>query len=138
MAIEFSGLLHASYLVQLAVAALAGKKIESNEEPRSAGASIFFFARCLVSLAILCFCLAVTFESLFAGKTTMWEGVPPTVAVIVFFILMALVGMLEGMQVAFFAVAKLPKSERGSSPFAIKTCELLFRGEGYNMPAFMV
>ena len=57
MAIEFSGLLHASYLVQLAVAALAGKKIE---EPRSAGASIFFFARCLVSLAILCFCLAVT------------------------------------------------------------------------------
>mmetsp|Transcript_1926 Transcript_1926/g.2781 ORF Transcript_1926/g.2781 Transcript_1926/m.2781 type:complete len:490 (+) Transcript_1926:246-1715(+) len=138
MAIEFSGLLHASYLVQLAVAALAGKKIESNEEPRSVGASIFFFARCLASLAILCFCLAVTFESLFAGKTTMWEGVPPTVAVIVFFILMALVGMLEGMQVAFFAVAKLPKSERGSSPFAIKTCELLFRGEGYNMPAFMV
>eukprot|EP00554_Chaetoceros_debilis_P007219 CAMPEP_0194072456 /NCGR_PEP_ID=MMETSP0149-20130528/208_1 /TAXON_ID=122233 /ORGANISM="Chaetoceros debilis, Strain MM31A-1" /LENGTH=35 /DNA_ID= /DNA_START= /DNA_END= /DNA_ORIENTATION= len=35
----------------------------------------------------------------------MWEGVPAWVAVIVFFILMAVVGMLEGMQVAFFAVA---------------------------------
>jgi len=138
MAIEFSGLLHASYLVQLAVAAIAGKKIESKEEPRSAGASIFFFGRCLLSLAILCFCLAVTFTALFDGKTTMWEGVPAWLAVIVFFILMSIVGMLEGMQVAFFAVAKVPKSERGDSPFAIKTCELLFRGEGYNMPAFMV
>jgi len=138
MAIEFSGLLHASYLVQLAVAAIAGKKIESKEEPRSAGASIFFFGRCLLSLAILCFCLAVTFTALFDGKTTMWEGVPAWLAVIVFFVLMSIVGMLEGMQVAFFAVAKVPKSERGDSPFAIKTCELLFRGEGYNMPAFMV
>jgi hypothetical protein len=117
---------------------MAGKKIESKEEPRSAGATIFFFGRCLLSLAILCFCLAVTFTALFDGKTTMWEGVPAWLAVIVFFILMSIVGMLEGMQVAFFAVAKVPKSERGDSPFAIKTCELLFRGEGYNMPAFMV
>eukprot|EP00554_Chaetoceros_debilis_P008319 CAMPEP_0194104442 /NCGR_PEP_ID=MMETSP0150-20130528/4778_1 /TAXON_ID=122233 /ORGANISM="Chaetoceros debilis, Strain MM31A-1" /LENGTH=35 /DNA_ID= /DNA_START= /DNA_END= /DNA_ORIENTATION= len=35
MVIEFSGLLHSSYLVQIAVAAMAGKKIESKEEPRS-------------------------------------------------------------------------------------------------------
>eukprot|EP01083_Nonionella_stella_P150630 480183_1 len=117
---------------------MAGKKIESNEEPRSAGANIFFFARCLMSLAILCFCLAVTFESLFAGKTTMWKGVPAWLAVIVFFVLMSVVGMLEGMQIAFFAVAKLPASERGDSVFAVKTCNLLFKGDGYNMPAFMV
>jgi len=138
MAIEFSGLLHSSYLVQITVAALAGKNIESNEEPRNAMQNIFFFTRCAASLAVLCFCLAVTFEALFAGNTTMWEGISPTIAVIVFFVLMSIVGMLEGMQIAFFAVSKLPKSERGDSPFAIKTCELLFKGEGYNMPAFMV
>jgi len=138
MAIEFSGLLHASYLIQLAVAALAGKKIQSNEEPRSGIESIFFFGRCLASLAVLCFCLAVTFEALFSGNTTMWEGVPAWLAVIVFFVLMSIVGMLEGMQVAFFAVSKLPASERGDSVFAVKTCNLLFKGDGYNMPAFMV
>jgi hypothetical protein len=59
----------------------------------------------------------------------MWEGVPEWAAVIVFFILMSVVGLLEGMQIAFFAVAKIPASERGDSVFAKKTCELLFRGE---------
>jgi len=117
---------------------LAGKKIQSNEEPRSGIESIFFFGRCLASLAVLCFCLAVTFEALFSGNTTMWEGVPAWLAVIVFFVLMSIVGMLEGMQVAFFAVSKLPASERGDSVFAVKTCNLLFKGDGYNMPAFMV
>eukprot|EP00980_Cylindrotheca_fusiformis_P007059 scaffold1482_cov120-Cylindrotheca_fusiformis.AAC.1 len=42
------------------------------------------------------------------------------------------------MQIAFFAVAKIPKAERGDHPFARKTCELLFRGKGRNLPGFMV
>lgn len=140
MAIEFSGLLHASYIVQMLVNAFAGKKLKSKEESRNSNIfqNIFFFVRCLISLAILCFSLAVTMEALFNDKTTMWDGVPAWLAVIIFFILLCIVGMLEGMQIAFFAVAKIPASERGDSVFAKKTCELLFRGEGYNMPAFMV
>jgi silicon transporter len=138
MAIEFSGLLHASYLVQMLVAALSGKKIESNEEPRNGLQNLFFWSRCLGSLAILGYCFAVTLAALFAGKTTMWEGVPPSVAVIVFFVLMSVVGLLEGMQIAFFAVAKIPKAERGDSVFAKKTCDLLFKGDGNNLPGFMI
>ena len=138
MTIEFSGLLHASYLIQLLVGKMAGKPIESNEPPRSGGASLFFWVRCMISLAILCFCLAVTVDALFAGETTMWEGVPPIVAFIIFLVLMSVVGMLEGMQIAFFAVAKIPASERGESAWALKTCHLLFRGEGNNLPGFMI
>jgi len=144
LAIEFSGLLHASYLIQMLVNLLAGKKSEnelkSKEQSRNPNIfhSIFFFLRCLISLAILCFCLAVTMEALFDNKTTMWSGVPAWAAVIIFIVLLCVVGMLEGMQIAFFAVAKIPASERGDSIFAKKTCELLFRGDGYNMPAFMV
>jgi hypothetical protein len=130
--------LHASYLIQLLVGKMAGKPIESNEPPRSGGASLFFWVRCLFSLAVLCFCLAVTVDALFAGETTMWEGVPPTVAFIIFLVLMSVVGMLEGMQIAFFAVAKIPASERGESAWALKTCHLLFRGEGNNLPGFMI
>merc|ERR1712127_240938 len=115
MAIEFSGLLHTSYLIQLLVGILAGKPIESNEPPRSAGANLFFWARCLLSLTALGFCIAVTMVALFDNKTTMWEGVPPGIAVVIFVILMCVVGMLEGMQIAFFAVAKLQPSERGTS-----------------------
>jgi len=138
MAIEFSGLLHASYVVQILVGLMAGKPIESNEPPRSGFTLIFFWARCLMSLAALAFCIAVTMEALFTDRTTMWSGVPPTVAVIVFFILMCVVGMLEGMQIAFFAVAKLQPSERGTNMFAMKTCHLLFTGEGNNLPGFMI
>lgn len=136
--IEFSGLLHASYLIQMLVNALAGKKSKEQSRNSNIFQGIFFSVRCLFSLAVLCFSLAVTMEALFNDKTTMWAGVPAWVAVIVFVILLCIVGMLEGMQIAFFAVAKVPATERGDSIFAKKTCELLFRGEGYNMPAFMV
>ena len=138
MLVEFSGLLHSSYLVQMAVAAIAGQPIISNEPPRSAGQSVFFWGRCLVSLAILCFCFAVTFKALFDEQTTLWDGVPAPVAIIVWFVLMCVVGMLEGMQIAFFAMAKLPESERGDSYWAKKTCALLFKGEGVNLPGFMI
>ena len=138
MAIEFSGLLHASYLIQLAVGVLAGQPIESKEGPRSGGASAFFWFRCLFSLTALGFCIAVTMVALFAGKTTMWEGIHPGLTVVIFIILVCVVGMLEGMQIAFFAVAKLPASQRGESFFAMKTCHLLFGGKGSNLPGFMI
>jgi silicon transporter len=138
MGIEFSGLLHAAYLMQMLVAKLSGKTIESREEPRNGGQVFFFWFRSLMSLAILGFCFAVTLAALFEGKTTMWDGVPEAVSVILFFALMSVVGLLEGMQIAFFAVAKIPKSERGDSIYAMKTCELLFHGEGQNLPGFMI
>jgi len=42
------------------------------------------------------------------------------------------------MQIAFFAVAKMTKEEREGHPWAKRTCELLFRGDGRNLPGFMV
>merc|ERR1712127_1059919 len=138
MAIEFSGLLHASYVVQMLVNAIAGVPMESKQEPKTGIVLAFVWLRCLMSLAILGFCIAVTMVALFDGKTTMWDGVPPGLAVVIFFFLMSVVGMLEAMQIAFFAVAKLPASERGDSKFAKLTCNLLFSGEGNNLPGFMI
>ncbi|KAL7568840.1 hypothetical protein ACA910_007252 [Epithemia clementina (nom. ined.)] len=138
MAIEASGLLHASYLIQIIVANLAGKPIESNEEPRNSWQNVMFWGRVLMSCVILIFAFFATIAALFEGKTTMWDGVPEAVALILFFVLMSIVGMLEGMQIAFYAVAKRADEERNSSVWASKTCELLFRGEGHNLPGFMV
>jgi len=91
-----------------------------------------------MSVGLLIFAFIVTLKALFEGKTTMWDGVPPYAAVVVFFILLCVVGMLEAMQIAFFAVAKLTKAERGDGIFAIKTCHLLFSGSGNNLPNFMI
>merc|ERR1712194_174107 len=55
-----------------------------------------------------------------------YPSIPNGVNVFLFFFFMAIVGMLEGMQIAFFAVAKLPASSRGTSFF------------GQNLPGFMI
>jgi len=136
--IEASGLVHSSYLVQIIVAAMAGKPVESREAPRTDMQNIFFFGRCFMSLGILIFAFVLTLVALFKGKTTMWEGVPSGVAVAVFFLLMSVVGMLEGMQIAFFGVSRIPEDERGNSWIAKKVCEILFYGEAENLAGFMI
>ena len=138
MTVEVTGVMHSSYLIAIIVAKLAGKPIESKEGPRTGLKALFFWGRVLFSIGVLGFALAVTFAALFQGKTTMWEGVPGGVAVVLFFVLMSVVGMLEGMQIAFFAVTKIKKEDRGKSKFALKTCDLLFKGKGRNLPGFMV
>jgi silicon transporter len=136
LAIEFSGMLHCVYLVQMLFAKLAGKPVISQEAPRTPIRKFFFWLRIVMSLVILGFSFAVTLTALFDGKTTMWEGIPSAVSVILFFVLMSIVGMLEGMQVAFFAVVKLTKEEQAEHPVALKTCELIFSGR--NLPGFMI
>merc|ERR1719183_670395 len=68
----------------------------------------------------------------------MWSSIPKGVAVILFFLLMSVVGLLEGMQIAFFAVSKMSKEERGNSKCAKMTCDLLFDAKGHNLPGFMI
>jgi len=141
MSVEFSGVMHSSYLIQNILSAVSGKPIVSNEPPREGFTFAFFWGRVLMSLAILGFCLAVVLVALFNGQTQVtakYPSMPNGVAVFLFFFFMGIVGMLEGMQIAFFAVAKLPASERGTSFFGRKTCELLFKGNGQNLPGFMI
>jgi len=135
--IEVTGVMHTSYLIRYMAYWAAGKPVESNEPPKTELQNFFFFGRVFWSLAILGFALAVTLEALFKGQTALWEGVPETIGLILFFVLMSVVGLLEGMQIAFFTVAKLPKSERGDAPLAMKTCHCLFKNGGKNLPGFM-
>jgi hypothetical protein len=136
LAIEASGILHSVYLVQMFFAKITGKPIDSNEPARSAVQNLLFWARVLFSLVVLGFSFAVTLTALFDGKTTMYEGVPEYVSVIVLFILMAFVGMMEGMQIALFAVINLPADELKKHPMAAKVCELTFTGS--NLQAFLI
>ena len=136
LAIEFSGLLHAVYLVQIFFSKVTGKPIDSSEPPRNAIQNLFFWARVLFSVTILGFAFAVTLGALFAGKTTMWGGIPSAVSVIIFFILMCFVGMMEGMQIALFAVVNMPEEELQNHSIAHKNCQLTFTGQ--NLQAFLI
>jgi len=136
--IEMTGFMHVCYLIRDCFYWAAGKPIETNEPPRDAAKAFFHWGRVLFSMVVLCFSLAVTLEALFKGQTTMWDVIPNWAAVITFFVLLSLVGLLEAMQIAFFAVSKFKKEDRGDHPMARRTCNLLFKGEGRNLPGFMV
>ena len=136
LGIEYSGLLHAVYLVQILFSKITGTPIESNEPPRTSLQSIFFWVRVLFSLAVLGFAFAVTLGALFQGKTTMWDGVPPAASVAIFFILMCFVGLMEGMQIALFAVVNVPEEELAKHRIAAASCALAFKDQ--NLQAFLI
>jgi len=129
--------MHTSYLIRMMAYWAAGKPVESNEPPKTGVTFAFFWARVIFSLGVLGFALGGTIEALYNGKTTAWDGINETISLIAFLVLMCAIGLLEGMQIAFFTVSKLPKSERGTSTMALRTCECLFKNGGKNLPGFM-
>ncbi|EED91352.1 SIT3, silicic acid transporter-like protein, partial [Thalassiosira pseudonana CCMP1335] len=136
--IEFSGVMHASYLIQNIISLISGKPVKTREEPRTRLQASFFWLRVLMSLSTLCFSMAVTVVALFQGKTTMWQGVPEWVSLVLFFVLLTIVGMLEGMQIAFLATSKMRREQRGTSFFGKKTVEVISKKNGQNLPAFFI
>ncbi len=132
LAIEFSGLLHAVYLVQYLFAALTGNPVETKEPAKEGLTAVFFWLRVLMSCAILAFAWACTIDSLYAGVTTMWTSVPSGGAVTIFIVILVVVGIMEGLQIAAFAVVKLPEeSYMTSHKVAYVNCKLLFKGNNF-------
>jgi len=142
LAIEFSGILHICYIIQRTVARVAGQPIVSNEPDLNLFQNIFFYGRCLWSFALLCFAFAVTFTAIVQQKTTVWASVPPAASIVIFLVLMACIGILEGAQIAYFAVVKMQKGEQGQDGnmgyFAKKSSQILFKNDNHNLAAFLV
>jgi len=141
MMIEFVGVMHSAYLIQNILAAVSGKPIQSNEPPKTGFTFAFFWGRVIMSLAILGFCVTVVISALLNGQTAVsvkYPSISPPLALVLLFVFMSIVGCLEGMQIAFFVMAKMPASERGNGVFGKKTCALLFSGNGQNLPGFMI
>ena len=142
LAIEFSGLLHSVYLVQYGFAYITNTKVESSSSTDVSPSrtllirKIFFWLRVIFSLGVLGFALAVTITALLDGKSGMWEGVSPTVSIIIFFCLLCLVGLMEGLQIAAFALLNMPDDELSSHTIAHKNCTLMY--DGKNLQSFLV
>jgi len=134
--IEMTGLVHSVYLVQMFFSKITGKPIDSKEPPRSGFKLVFFWFRVLVSLVILSFALAVTIKAILDGNSGIWNGTPVGLAIFIFFLLMCIVGLMEGMQIAAFALVKLPDETLQTYGFAYKNCKLMFSGN--NFPAFLI
>jgi len=134
--LDATGFLHSVYLVQIVFANLTGKAIESNEPARNLWQNFTFWARIFYSCVLLGYFCAMTLVALYHGQTTMWPGFPDSVSVILAVLLLIFVGILEGMQIALFAVVNLPPDETEKHKWAAKSCELTFSGS--NLQSFLI
>jgi Silicon transporter len=108
------------------------------EPPAKSQANVlFFWLRILLSVVIILgISFAVTITALVRSETKMWDGVPIPVSIIFFFLLMMVVGILEGLQIALFAVIRRTDLEQDHH-MAHKICQLVF-SDPKNLPAFLV
>jgi len=127
--IEYSGLLHSVYLVQMLFNKLTGKTPEEKDEKSNTPlVKCLFWLRVFMSLLFLAFAFAVHLTEIGKGRTSMWGGVPPAASIVIFFFLMIVVGHLEGMQIAIFAVMRMDDSVPRTTVAQI-CCNLAFKGE---------
>jgi len=66
----------------------------------------------------------------------MWDGVPAPVSVVIFFLLLGVVGLMEGMQIAAFALLNMPEEELSQHSVASANCRLMFAGQ--NLQEFLI
>ncbi|GAX28329.1 hypothetical protein FisN_27Hh014 [Fistulifera solaris] len=137
LAIEMSGLLHSVYLISMLFSMISRKPISSNESDRTNLQKLFFWIRIVFSVVILVAAFVFTLGALFSGKTMAWGGMPSAVSVAIFFLLMCFAGLLDGLQIALFAVVNLTESERTAHPLAHRSCQLVFR-EPHTLGAFLI
>lgn len=159
LTIEASGLLHAVYLVQCAAeycsgarypsstqdsdadnvqdpSTLAGSTAKSKESMPFPRQKTSFWAKVLLSVLLLTYFSVQTLTALIQHQTTMYEGTPAFVSVVILLLLIGFLGIMEAMQIALFAVVNLPKIDFDVYPRAKFNCDLAFSGS--NFQAFLI
>ena len=143
LTIESSGLLHCVYLVQMGFSVLSGNELSTSastsmtqKQQQQQGPTrspwVFWYLKLTISLAVVSLALAVTMEALHNGQSGMWNGVSPLTSILIFFGLLSVVGLLEGLQIAAFALLNMPEDELRNHTIAYKNCSLLFGDETNN------
>ena len=65
-------------------------------------------------------------KALLTEQSGMYEGVPVAVSIVIFFVLMCIVGLMEGMHNAAFALINMPEEEMQTHRVAASNCKLMF------------
>ena len=66
----------------------------------------------------------------------MWKGFPSYISILMFVFLMSFVGMMDGMQIALFAVVKMPEKDLAHYPIALSNCSICFKDR--NLESFLI
>mmetsp|Transcript_6145 Transcript_6145/g.13277 ORF Transcript_6145/g.13277 Transcript_6145/m.13277 type:complete len:1023 (-) Transcript_6145:104-3172(-) len=136
LAVEFTGILHAVYPVQILFARITGKQIGIDRPSRSNICKIFFWLRVIFSVAILLSSFAITLEAVSRKWTNMWGDLNSYFLIVIFFVCLLFVGMLEGLQIALYSVARMPEEYFATHEKAFRYSSVVF--EANKLQSFLI
>jgi len=136
--LEASGLLHAVYLVQIIFSKVTRKPIKSNEPHKSAFKRTLFWTKITISTSLVILSAVLIFTAIAQDRTSMWTSVPSYANFLLLVGLILLTGLMEGLQIAFFAVVHLPEDTIKHNKVAYKNCKYIFKPESNHLQTFLV
>merc|ERR1711990_1047995 len=99
--------------------------------------SIFDYIRYVFSFGLLTFSTVVTFYAILEQKTSFWKVVPGWAALILFIVVLIMLGIMEGIQIALIELKRQdPDTYRTSHPRAYRLGQLA--AEGDNIERFLL
>jgi len=102
-----------------------------------AKATILDYLRFVFSLCLLIFSGVVTSYAIWAQKTSMWKAVPGWASLIIFIMVLFLLGVMEGLQIALVELKRQePESYKDSHPKAYKLGQYAMKGD--NVERFLM
>eukprot|EP00090_Calanus_glacialis_P034475 TRINITY_DN57_c0_g1_i1.p1 TRINITY_DN57_c0_g1~~TRINITY_DN57_c0_g1_i1.p1 ORF type:complete len:241 (-),score=63.54 TRINITY_DN57_c0_g1_i1:235-957(-) len=100
-------------------------------------ATIPDYLRFVGSLCLLIFSGVVTCYAIWAQKTSMWKAVPGWVSLIIFIMVLFLLGIMEGLQIALVELKRQePESYKNSHPKAYRLGQYAMQGD--NVERFLM
>merc|ERR1711990_717249 len=92
--------------------------------------SIFDYIRYVFSFGLLTFSTVVTFYAILEQKTSFWKVVPGWAALILFIVVLIMLGIMEGIQIALIELKRQdPDTYRTSHPRAYRLGQLAAEGD---------
>jgi len=100
-------------------------------------ATIPDYLRFVFSLCLLIFSGVVTCYAILAQKTSMWKAVPGWLSLIIFILVLFLLGVMEGLQIALVELKRQkPESYKDSHPKAYRLGQYAMKGD--NIERFLM
>jgi len=99
--------------------------------------TVFDYIRYVGSFALLMFSTVVTFYAILEQKTSFWKGVPGWAALLIFLVVLFLLGVMEGIQIALVELKRQdPETYKESHPRAYRLGQIAAKGD--NIERFLL
>jgi len=99
--------------------------------------TVFDYIRYVGSFALLIFSTVVTFYAILEQKTSFWKAVPGWASLIIFLVVLFLLGVMEGIQIALVELKRQdPATYRESHPQAYRLGQIAAKGD--NIERFLL